>query len=146
MPLRNPRYPTKQDLALKLLREFSTEFPEIKIRCVWADALYGNKDFMTPARKLFNGVQAISQLRSNQIIKLWNYTQTVGEYFHSHPGIQMTIPIRAGEPKIVVMGGARLRVKAHKKKRFVIALRYEGESESRYIVATDMTWRMTDIV
>ena len=146
MPSRDPRYPTKQGLALKLLREFSTEFPEIKVRCVLADALYGNKDFMTPASKLFNGVQVISQLRSNQIIQMWNYTQTVSECFNSHPGIQMTIPIRAGEPKVVVMGGARLRVKAHKKKRFVIALRYEGESESRYIVATDMTWRMTDIV
>jgi hypothetical protein len=44
------------------------------------------------------------------------------------------------------MGGARLWVKAHDKKRYVIALRYEGEQENRYIVATDMTWRMTDIV
>jgi hypothetical protein len=36
-------------------------------------------------------------------------------------------------------------VKAHQKRRYVIALRYEGEQEDRYIVATNMTWMMTDI-
>ncbi len=31
------------------------------------------------------------------------------------------------------------------RKRFVIALKYEGESDYRYLVATDMTWRTMDI-
>ena len=33
-----------------------------------------------------------------------------------------------------------------KKKRFVIALRYEGETEYRYLVASDLTWRYADII
>ncbi|CAM3586992.1 hypothetical protein [Legionella longbeachae] len=45
----------------------------------------------------------------------------------------------------VMLGGARLWVKVHQKKRFVIALHYEGEQEDRYIVATNTTWRITDI-
>ena len=42
--------------------------------------------------------------------------------------------------------GARLHVCAHGKKRFVIALKYEGEQEYRYIVASDLSWRTRDIV
>lgn len=45
----------------------------------------------------------------------------------------------------IILGGAWLWVKSHQKKRYVIALRYEGEQEDRYIVATNTTWRMTDI-
>lgn len=37
-------------------------------------------------------------------------------------------------------------MKAHQKKRFVIALKYEGEDNYRYLVATDMTWRTRDIL
>ena len=35
---------------------------------------------------------------------------------------------------------------SHKKKRFVIALKYEGEEEYRYLVASDLSWRTVDIV
>jgi hypothetical protein len=31
------------------------------------------------------------------------------------------------------------------KKRFVIALKYSGESEYRYLVATALSWRTIDI-
>ena len=44
------------------------------------------------------------------------------------------------------MGSARLYVCAHHTKRFVIALKYEGEEEYRYLVARDLTWRTLDIV
>jgi len=37
-------------------------------------------------------------------------------------------------------------VDAHGKKRFVIALKYEGEKAYRYLVATEMTWRTVDII
>ena len=87
----------------------------------------------------------ISQLRSNQIIRDKGHEKSVKSYFTSYPGVRKTISIRGGEIQAVILGGARLWVKSHQKKRFVIALRYEGEQEDRYIVATDTTWRMTDI-
>lgn len=43
------------------------------------------------------------------------------------------------------MLAARLYVKAHDKRRFVIALKYEGEEEYHYLVATDMSWHHADI-
>ena len=44
------------------------------------------------------------------------------------------------------VSSARLKVTAHGKKRLVVALKYEGESDYRYLVATDMTWRTLDII
>jgi len=41
---------------------------------------------------------------------------------------------------------ARLKVDAHNVKRFVIALKYEGEKNYRYLVATDLSWRTKDII
>ena len=43
------------------------------------------------------------------------------------------------------MHGARLFLKAHGIKRYIIALKYEGESEYRYLLASELTWRLTDI-
>jgi hypothetical protein len=43
------------------------------------------------------------------------------------------------------MLSARLKVKAHGEKRFVIAFKYEGEEEYRFLVATNMSWRHQDI-
>ena len=40
---------------------------------------------------------------------------------------------------------ARLKVKAHGNKRFIIALKYEGEDNYRYLVTTDVSWRHDDI-
>ena len=145
-PERNPQYPTKQGLAIELLRGFANAFPEIAVDCILADALYSDKKFMNQASIMFAGSQVISQLRNNQIIKIKGHEKTVRAHFNSYRGISKTIPIRAGESKTVIMGGARLWVKSHEKKRFVIALRYEGEQEDRYIVAANMTWQMTDIV
>jgi hypothetical protein len=145
-PEPNPLYPTKQGLALRLLKDFSTSFPEIHVACILADALYSDREFMHAAGIVFGkDTQVISQLRSNQIIRDKGHEKSVKTYFTSYPGVRKTISIRGGEMQTVMLGGARLWVKSHQKKRFVIALRYEGEQEDRYIVATNTTWRMTDI-
>ena len=44
------------------------------------------------------------------------------------------------------VSSARLYVTAHGCKRFVIALKYEGEPEYRYWIAKDLTWRTMDII
>ena len=38
-----------------------------------------------------------------------------------------------------------MRVKAHGKRRFVVALKYEGEEDYRYLAASDLSWRYQDI-
>ena len=145
-PERNPLYPTKQALALRLLRHFSVDHPQVHVQAVLADALYGTGAFMEEASAIFDGLQVISQLRSNQNIRYRTKTRSVQAYFSRHPGVPQTIRLRGGEALTVWVGSARLYVGAHKTKRFVIALKYEGEENYRYLVATDLTWRTLDIV
>jgi hypothetical protein len=49
--------------------------------------------------------------------------------------------IRGGKEQRVTLLAARLTVKAHGKRRFVVALKYEGEEKYRYIVASTLSWR-----
>ena len=62
-PAKNPNYPTKQQLALQLLREFKQKYVDFEVKVIVADALYGIGKFMDDASSLFGGVQVISQLR-----------------------------------------------------------------------------------
>jgi DDE superfamily endonuclease len=68
-PQKNKKYPTKLEMALNLLSQFFQACHEIKIRCIVADAFYGSADFVEQASKLNNGIQMISQIRSNQLVR-----------------------------------------------------------------------------
>jgi hypothetical protein len=146
-PVRNGLYPTKTQLALRLLQEFKDVHGNIKINAILADALYGEAGFMDEAARIFGGVQVISQLRENQIIAYRGKKRNLQEYFNSiNKGINVTLPVRGGKEINAMVNSARLKVTAHGKKRFVIALKYEDESNYRHLVATDMTWRTMDII
>jgi hypothetical protein len=118
----------------------------IRIDCILADALYGTKPFLDEASKIFGGVQVISQIKKSQNVLFRNRTFKVKGYFTSYPGVNQELCIRGGEKQVVTVGSARIHVCSHSKKRFVIALKYEGEKDYRYLVATDMSWRTLDIV
>ena len=52
-----------------------------------------------------------------------------------------------GKEVNATVSSARLKVDAHGGKMlFVIALKYEGEEEYRYLAATDLSWRAIDII
>ena len=141
MPERNALYPTKTQIALRLRQEFRDAHKGIKIKAVLADALYGHSDFMDAASKLFDNTQVISQLRENQNIEYKGKKRTLKHYFNDiNKGVAVTLRVRGGKDV-----SARLKVSAQGKKRLVVALKYEGESDYRYLVATDMTWRTMDI-
>ena len=141
------RYPTMQSLTLDMLQEFVDAFPKITIKGVLADALYGTGDFMDKAAKITGGAQIISQLRSNQkVANRSNSEVNLRAYFARQKGVETQLIIRGGREEQVSLLAARLYVKAHGKRRFVIALKYEGEENYRYLVASDMSWRHTDIV
>lgn len=144
-PEPNPKYPSKKTLALELLEEFAKHHPEIKIQAVLADALYGNAHFMDEASKVTSCNQVISQLRKNQLVRSRGKNTPLTAYFSRNTGVKTTLTIRGGDEKKVTMLAARLVVKSHGKKRFVVALKYEGETDYRFIVATDLTWRHRDV-
>ena len=145
-PPANPLSPTKQALALSLLAQFKTQHPAFKVNCITADARYGTAPCVEGASAMFGGVQVISQIRSNQTVRLHKREQNVHDYFATHPGTPPTIRIRGGQEIVAIVGSARFYVCAHKTQRFVVALKYEGEDPSRSLIASDLTWRTLDIV
>ena len=146
-PQRSSLYPTKTQLAVQLLQEFKENHGDIKINAILADALYGEAYFMNAASLIFEGVQVISQLRENQNIEYKGKKRNLKTYFNkTNVGVEALLQVRGGKEVKVTVSSARLKVSAHGKKRFVIALKYEGESDYRYLIATDMTWRTMDII
>lgn len=142
----DPNYPTKQMLGLELLRTFSRNHPQLRVQAVLADALYGNPEFMDAASKITHCAQVISQLRKNQMVRYRGKNITLNRYFSRTNGVIKELAVRGGEVKKVTVLAARLHVKSHQKKRFVIALKYEGETDYRYIVARDLSWRHMDVL
>ena len=145
MPERNNAYPTKTQLAVRLLQAFKDAHGDIKIKTVLADALYGETVFMDKAAGIFDITRVISQLRENQDIEYKGKKRNLKDYFNTtNTGVAVTLRVRGGKEVKATVSSARLNVIAHGKKRFVVALKYEGESDYRYLVATDMTWRAMD--
>jgi len=145
-PKPDPNYPTKAELVLGLIRTFRQYHPTIQVKAVLADALYGAQAFMEEASRLCGQIQVISQLRKDQTLWFRNRKISLTEYFNRYPGVPTRLRIRGGKEVDVVVGSARLFVCAHGKKRFVIALKYSGETEYRFLVATDLSWRTQDIL
>ncbi len=132
-PETNPAYPNKLELMVDLLKEFKFYHPQIRVKAILADALYGNSVFMKQATGIFNNVQIISQLSKAQKVLFRNREISLVEYFTRYPGVEIQLQIRGGKFVKVTLGSARLWVKAHGQKRFVVALKYEGEKDYRYV-------------
>ena len=144
-PARNPKYPTKQAIALNLLEAFARDHPSLEVTMVLADALYATPPCMDQASTLF-GTHVISEWRHNQNVRFRGKRISIEQYFTQSPGVSHMIKIRGEEAIPVRVNSARLYVDAHHTKRFVIALKYEGESDYRSLVASDRSGRTVDIV
>jgi hypothetical protein len=144
-PAPNPDYPTKQALAQAMVEQFTGWFPSLRIKATVADALYGSGEFMDGVSAATGNAQVVSQLRSNQRVYSRGRKVALSTYFARQPGVQTQLIVRGGEKKRVTLLAARLQVKAHGKRRFVIALKYEGETDYRFLVASDLSWRHQDV-
>jgi len=144
-PPKNSNYPTKIEIALNLLTDFASNYPQIHIKSVVGDALYGTAQFLNQARQILQIGQVISQIRKNQKIRYRGKEISVEEYFKNRKGVAKKIKIR-GKEIDVVMNGIRVHLSAHNCKRFIIALKYDGETEYRYIVLSGLSWRMENII
>ena len=97
-PVRNDLYPTKTQLALRLLQAFKDAHKEIKINAILADALYGDAVFMDEAARIFDGAQVISQLRENQNVEYKGKKRNLKNYFNGiNKGVEMTLRVRGGK-------------------------------------------------
>lgn len=128
-PVKNPAYPTKQEIALTLLRQFASLCPFVKVKAVLADCLYGKANFMKQVNEIFAESQAISQLQHNQKVYFRGKTWHLDEYFKAYPFVTKSVSVRGFETKEVIVSSARLYVEAHKCKRFIVAIHYANETD-----------------
>jgi len=144
-PVPNPAYPSKLDLLINLLGEFAGHHPRVRVKAILADAFYGSARWMNRVMAQFSQTQVISQLQKTQKVQFRQREMTVAQYFATYPGVAQTLRIRGGEAVTVILGSARLHVCAHEQKRLIVALKYPGEEDYRYLVASDLSWRTIDI-
>jgi len=139
-------YPKKYQLAIKLLEDFKRSFPEMKIKALLADALYGHLPFIQGIENIWEGIQIITKMRKNQRVLHRKKCYANHHYFSSYAGCKQEITVRGREKKIVIAGGERLYVPSHSAKRFVIAVKYENEKDYRYLMATNLSWNMKEVM
>jgi hypothetical protein len=146
-PERNPECPTKCVIAYKLIESFEEQFPDLVISAVLADALYGSSDFVNDIELLYPKTQVVSLLRSTQlIINERGLLESLPSYFKGKRSKKRTINIRGRKKQAIIYIPAKLKVKAHGKKRLVIAVKFKDEKDYRYMIATDMSWRIEDVL
>lgn len=145
-PARDPAYPTKNKIGLGLVKSFEEDFGQVKIKAVKADALFGTAEFVDGVAAIYPNSQVISQIRSNQKVLINGKEYEVEKYFNKRAAIESLMVIRGGKKVTIYYSSVIGKVKSHDKKRLIIALKYEGESSFRYIIAQNMTWRVQDVL
>lgn len=144
-PKIDSNYPGKKELGLKLLSTFMALDTNIKIRAVVADAFYDTVDFMTQAAEITNQQQVISQIKKTQKIIINNIEHEAESFFKNYTGHTEEEMLRCDTKKITYRS-IKCKIKSHNKKYFLVALKYEGEDDYRYLIASDMTWQNIDII
>lgn len=144
-PERNPDYPTKVALGLKLLGDFVKNFLCIRVKATIADTFYGNPEFFTGAAEITKQPQVISQIKKTQLINVNGKFIPAIKFFENYNGKTVETELRHSNKRITYRS-AKFKVKSHDKKMHVIALKYENELEYRYLIANDTTWFDIDVI
>jgi len=134
------KYPSKLGLSLQLVAEFKASFPNFVVKSVQADCFFGTKDWTSGMMAIYPKTQIISQLKGNQIITHQNKTYSLNDYFSTRVGIESKTTVRGAKSVVIYYSSLIARVRAHEEKRLIIAYKYQGETEYRYVFATDMSW------
>lgn len=143
------QYPSKQQIATRLLRRFQYRVGgRVRIMAITADAAYMSKFFSTECARVYPGIQVISQLRCNQLVSDGRRPrQSLEAYFANCHAQRIDVRRRGTDGVTIFMTSARLRVKAMGgRKMLIVAMKYEGDEKYRYLVGTDLTWRSLDVV
>jgi len=146
-PERSDMHPTRITIAGNLIKKFKFLVPDLKIQAICVDAAFLCKEFVDTCEALFPKVQIISQIKQNQLVKGANQAlKSVKEFFKNQIALTTKISLRGGIEKSISYVNRRIFVNSHSRKLHVIALKYEGEVDYRYIVATNLSWTCLDII
>lgn len=146
-PSANPDFPSREEIACTLAKEFHLQFPNIKVKAITADNAYFTQSYVERIEKIYTTAQILSQIRSNQKVKFRRgKTQSIESFFKNRKWETTTIRLRGHRDTIVHHCSSVLHVESHNRKYRVVAVRFGDEKEPRFIVANDLSWLSQDIV
>lgn len=133
-------------LGATLVKDFKDSFPEFKIKTILADALYGSNSFFEDMQQI-KIPQLISVLKKDQKLTHDKKNYEVDKFFEQvYKPVAGKVTLRGGREKSIMYRAARVHVNAHGGKRIVIAMKYEEQSDYRYLVASNVSWRAKDVM
>jgi hypothetical protein len=144
-PPTNPAYPSKQAIALSLIRTFCTEHAEIAVDGIVSDAAFLSPTFAKQCRRIYPSSIVVSFLRSTQTIRTPNRQCSVQDFFRRQIFVEEVLHVRGHRDWNISYCSARVHVRSHGRKFHVVALRY-AHGVVRYLACDDLTWRARDIL
>lgn len=146
-PEADPAYPTKEELAVALVAEFQTHFPDIAITGVLYDEAYNSPYTMGEFERIYPKVQKITQIKSTQRILTERGKEISVEEFFKGRRMKVTrVVLRGHRNKLIRVRSVYATVVSHGKKYRIVALAYDGEKDPRYLICSDPSWRPETIV
>jgi hypothetical protein len=145
-PERSIDCPTRNQIAVQLIKEFKEKFPFLKIISCSFDAAYSTFETLTNVEKILETALVVSEFACSILVSDSRRTAKINDYFKSISTQKVTITIRGGKEQIVEIKHARVFVPSHGRKYNVVALRYDGEIDFRFIVTSNLCWRAKDVV
>lgn len=147
-PHKDKLFPTKIEIFSRLLRRFKTMTQsKFVMKSILADAAYMSRFFIKECRSTFENAQVISQLKSNQMVRIGDKPfKSLEKQFENAKTQITTINLRGTTPVTVYFAAARVFVKSLNRKLLVVAIKYDDKKDFRYFAAIDMSWRALDVV
>lgn len=145
-PERSLNHPKRTEISKELIQNFTNNFKEVSIISCSFDAAYGFDSHLRAVETVLPKSLIVSEMACNTKVTDKRRTACVNNYFNSIVAQKTKLKIRGGTIKDVEIKHARLYVESHKRILNIIALRYEGEVNFRFIITPNLSWRAIDVV
>ena len=145
-PERSSNHPKRTEISKELIQNFTNNFKDVLIISCSFDAAYGFDSHLRAVQTVLPKALIVSEMACNIKVTDKRRTASVKDYFNSIVTQKTKLKIRGGTIKDVEIKHARLYVESHKRILNIIALRYDGEENFRFIITPNLSWRAIDVV
>lgn len=144
-PERSLNHPKRTEISKELIQNFTNNFKEVSILSCSFDAAYGFDFHLRAVETVLPKSLIVSEMACNTKVTDKRRTASAKDYFNSIVAQKTKLKIRGGIIKDVEIKHARLYVESHKRILNIIALRYDGEVNFRFIITPNLSWRAIDV-
>ena len=144
-PERSSNHPKRTEISEELVQYFKNNFKDIEVISCSFDAAYGFNPHLRAIETILPKSLIVTEMASNTKVTNKRRTSPVKDYFKSIAVQKIKLKIRGGIIKDVEIKHARLYVGSHKRILNIVALRYDGEDNFRFIITPNLSWKAIDV-